>query len=102
MALSSANLVIVSQILQVTPNDLDAQMSWLGAVFTSAKQTAVEAQIALWATAGTKTTRLHPTESNKGVETRPDAARADIKNNIAILLERPDWAGVGGFQFQRG
>lgn len=96
MALSDANLVKVSQILQVTPTVLDVQIDYLGSNLTSTIQTAIEAQITLWdAGAGTKTTKIHPKESNSGVETNPTQARSDIKRNIAVLLERPDWANSG-------
>lgn len=101
MALSEANQIKVCQILQVTPSVLEYQLTLLGADFTAAVQSAVEAQITLWdAGAGTKTTRLHPTESNKGVETRPDAAKNDIRRNIAVLLDRVDWGGSGGATVQ--
>ena len=96
MALTEANENKVCQILGITPSVLDYQLTLLGSTFTSQRQTDVEAQITLWdAGAGTKTTKLHPTESNKGVETSPSAARAMIQKNIAILLERPEWASGG-------
>lgn len=94
MALSETNIIKLSQIFGVIYLDVNAQISWMGSRFTSAVQTEIEAQIALWdAGAGSKTTKLHPTESNKGVETNPGAARAIIKQDIAVLLERPDWGG---------
>lgn len=105
MALTAANIIKVAQIVGTTPLEIDAQLAYMGAVFTSTKQTEVEAQIALWtAGAGTKTTKLHPKESNKGVETNPDKARADIRRNIALVLERTDWAesGNGSMKLQRG
>ncbi len=102
MALSEANVITVSQILGQTPVYVQDQLDTLGTVFTAAKQTAVEEQIALWdAGAGVKTTKLHPTESNKGVETNPNAVRSQIRQRIAVLLERPDWAGSGA-KLQRG
>lgn len=97
MALTAANHIKVAQILAITPITLQGQFDWLGSKFTSAIQTAVEAQITLWdAGAGTDTVKLHPKESNKGVETNPLMVRADIKRNIAVLLEMPEWGGSQG------
>ena len=97
MALSESNQIKVCQILAVKPSDLEYQLTLLGSDFTSARQTAVEAQITLWdAGAGTDTVKLHPKESNKGVETNPLMVRADIKRNIAVLLEMPEWGGSQG------
>lgn len=96
MALSEAQQYKVCQILEISPSVLEYQLTLLSTDFTAARQTAVEAQITLWdAGAGTKTTKIHPNTANKGVETNPMMARADIKRNIAVLLERPDWAGGG-------
>lgn len=98
MALSEANQLTVCQILSITPSALEYQLTMLSTSFTSTVQAAVEAQIALWeAGAGTKTTKIHARESNRGVETNPTQARADIRRNIAVLLERPDWASSGSF-----
>lgn len=98
MALSAANQTTICQILGIGPAVLSLQLTLLGTLFTSTHQAAVEAQIALWeAGAGTKTTKIHARESNRGVETNPTQARADIRRNIAVLLERPDWASSGSF-----
>ncbi len=104
MALTEAQVITVSQILGQTPVYVQGQIDFLGSVFTTAKQTAVIAQITLWdAGAGVATTKIHPKESNRGVETNPTKKRADIRNNIAVLLERPDWAGnSAGTRLQRG
>lgn len=97
MALTEANFNKVCQILSIVPSQLTYQLTMLGSTFTSQRQTDVESQITLWdAGAGTKTTKLHPTESNKGVETSPQAARSIIQKNIALLLEREDWCNTGG------
>lgn len=106
MALSEANQIKLAQIFGLTPLNITDQLQYVGTRFTAAVQSAVEAQIVLWdAGAGTKTTKIHAKESNRGVETRPEQARADIKRNIAGLLERPDWASMGSgaeFTMERG
>ncbi len=97
MAFSEENTIKLSQILGVPLTQIEFQLTYLGTNLTAAVQTAIESQITLWdAGAGTKTTKLHPTESNKGVETSPQAARAIIQKNIALLLEREDWCNTGG------
>lgn len=99
MALTEAQQNTVCQILGITPSALTEQLTWISTDFTSQRQTDIEAQITLWdAGAGTKTTKIRAKESNRGVETNPYAVRADIKRNIAVLLERPDWAGSNGMQ----
>lgn len=96
MALSSANEVKVCQILNITLPVLSQQLDLM--TLSSEAQTAIEAQITLWdAGAGTGTTKIHPKESNRGVETNPTQKRTDIKRNIAVLLERPDWGSSGSF-----
>jgi hypothetical protein len=104
MALSDANEVKVCQILQVTPMQLDSQLEWLGTGFTSTMQTAVEAQITLWdAGAATNFTNIDPKEKNFGARINAGSARSAIRERIAILLERPDWAQNGsGTRLQRG
>lgn len=99
MALTESQQNTVCQILGITPSELTYQLTMLDTTFTAQREIDVEAQITLWSTgAGTKTTKIHPKESNRGVETNPYAVRADIKRNIAVLLERPDWAGSSGMQ----
>jgi hypothetical protein len=98
MALSEANEVKICQILNITPEELQAQIDWLGATFTTEQQTAIEAQILLWDTASLKTTKIHPRERNYGVETRPDTVLNNIRQKIAILLRRDDW-GTGSLVY---
>ena len=94
MALSESNKIKICQILGIVMPVLDQQITLLSTSLTSTVQTAIEAQITLWdAGAGTDTVKLHPKESNKGVETNPLMVRADIKRNIAVLLEMPEWGG---------
>jgi hypothetical protein len=97
MALSETNELKVAQILNLMVVVVEEQINLMDDRFTATVQTEIEAQIAIWDSGiGTKTTSLSPTESNKGVKTDPYAARNDVKRNIAILLERPDWASSGG------
>lgn len=97
MALSESNKIKICQILGIVMPVLDQQITLLSTSLTSTVQTAIEAQITLWdAGAGTDTVKLHPKESNKGVETNPLMVRADIKRNIAVLLEMPEWGGSQG------
>ena len=93
MALSEANQNKVCQILQVTPSDLEYQLTLLSTDFTAQRQTDVEAQITLWdAGAATNFTSIEPKERNFGARINPNDSRNSIRRNIAVLLERPDWA----------
>lgn len=98
MAFTAPQKISICQILGVTPVTLDAYLVYLGDKLTVDIQTAIIAQIAIWDSGvGTKTVKLHPTESNKGVETNPFSARGDVQKNIAVLLEWTDLlAGAGG------
>jgi len=104
MALSATNIVKISQILLVPVTDINL---WLTSFILSAEaQAAIEAQIVLW-TAGpaavTAYGRFRPKESNKGLETDPDRDLSRIAQQIAILLERLDWAtGTSGTYLPRG
>lgn len=96
MALSEANQIKVSQILNVTMSQLEYQLTLLSTDFTAAVQSAIEAQITLWdAGAATNFTAIEPKERNFGAKINPNDARNSIRSAIAVLLERPDWAVSG-------
>lgn len=97
MAFTDAQKLSISTILGITPTLLDAQITALGATLTAAKETAIIAELARWTASGAKFTKLHPRESNKGVETYPDQVKGDIRRNIATLLEMLEW-GFGAAQ----
>jgi hypothetical protein len=97
MALSDTHLTTVSQILSISPIELAGQITWLGTHLTPTIQTAIEAQITLWdAGAAINFTDIEPNVKNFGAKISAGSARAMIAKNIAILLERPDWAGSSG------
>lgn len=80
----------IVKILGTTPSLLDAQLTSLGVDHITRVEEAVREELAIWdAGAGTKFTKLHPRESNKGVETFPEEAKADVRKNVARLLEWP-------------
>lgn len=90
MAFTEDEKLDIVKILGTTPSLLDAQLTVLGATHITRVETAVREELARWdAGAGAKFTKLHPRESNKGVETFPEQTRGDIKANIARLLEWP-------------
>lgn len=96
MALSEANVIKVSQILGVKLSDIEYQLTYMDTEFTSAVQTAIEAQITLWdAGAATNFTAIEPNVRNFGARINPNDARASIRKNIAVLLERPEWGSSG-------
>ncbi len=102
MALSAANEIKVCQILGITLPVLSEQLDLM--TLSSEAQTAIEAQITLWdAGAATNFTNIEPNVKNFGAKISAGAARASIRNHIAILLERPDWGGsASGTRLQRG
>lgn len=96
MALTTTEITSIAQILLVRTIDVKYQINYMGDKLTAEAITAIQARIALWdAGAGTDTVKLHPTESNKGVETNAYAVRRDIQQAIAILLMREDWMSAG-------
>lgn len=96
MAFTAPQKETLAMTLRTTTTLLSAHLTSLGATLTADKQTAVEAQMARWTSAGSKFTKLHPREANKGVETFPEAVKADIRQNIAALLEWPISSGSMG------
>jgi hypothetical protein len=87
MAFSPDQKVSISRILGIPLSLLDAHLTSVGAAHVTAVQSQVEAELERWETSGGSFVKLHPRESNKGVETFPDADKADIRRNIAVLLE---------------
>ena len=77
------------KILGTTPSLLDAHISSLGVNLTTAIETEIISELDRWETSGGKFTKIWPRERNYGVETFPEAIKADIKRNIARLLEWP-------------
>lgn len=89
MAFTPEEQLDIVKILGTTPSLLDAQLTSLGVDHVTRVEEAVREELERWETSGGKFTKLHPKESNKGVETFPEQARADVKRNIAYLLEWP-------------
>jgi hypothetical protein len=104
MGLSEPNTIKAAQILGKTTLDITNAITFVGTRFTSAVQAAIEAEITAWNTGGvaTKTGRIIDKESNKGFRSGdPEERRNQIRQNIAVLLERPDWAeSAGSYEFE--
>lgn len=101
MAFTESELNKIVMITGVDRISLNQVLSTYAVYITSEVETDVREQIALWVDdgIGTKTTKIHPTESNKGVETMPGARRGDIIKTIVRLLFLTDLVGVGSGQF---
>lgn len=96
MAFTTDQKLDISAILGVDRVTLDNQLNIYANEIDSATESKVIAQIALWNSGiGTENVKLHPTESNKGVETNPGADKGTIKSNIAVWLYF-DLAALGG------
>lgn len=91
----------IAKIAAITPTLLDAHLTSLGTL-SAEVVAAVQAELARWDTFGAAFVKIHPKESNKGVETDSGDAKADIRNNIAVLLELTDHlytdSGLGTIQ----
>ncbi|MGE0294942.1 MAG: hypothetical protein AB7P97_21560 [Hyphomonadaceae bacterium] len=96
MALSAEQKIAVSKILGVTPIELEAQIIWLGARLTEAIEASILTDIDRWELAGSEFDKIEPRAENFGYDNDPDREKADIRKNIAVLLERPEWASGQG------
>lgn len=94
MALTGEEVLSISKILGITPTLVDAQITSLGADLDTARQTAIRTELDRWATAGASFVKIHPKESNKGVETNSGDAQGDIRRNLAVLLEFTTWSSA--------
>jgi hypothetical protein len=85
MAFTEAQLRTISTILQVTPFALDLHLD--ANPYDADTQTAVETELTRWATAKSVFESMEPMERNFGVRRNSGDEKADIRRNIAILLE---------------
>lgn len=98
MALNDAQQIKLAQILNVPLSVMQEHIGYLVTLnhISADVQTAIEAEITRWdAGASTNFTAIEPKERNFGARINPGDARASIRKNIAVLLERPDWANQG-------
>jgi len=89
MALTEENELKVCKILGVEPYVLSAHLNLMDTTFTSTRQTAVEAELDRWDLKGAKFTKI---KDYLGADIDPEREKDDIRKNIAILLEMPEWA----------
>lgn len=94
MALTADEILSIAKILGVAPSLVNAQITSLGASLDATRETAIRDELDRWTTAGISFVKIHPRESNKGVETNSGDAQADIRKNLAVLLEFTTWAAA--------
>jgi hypothetical protein len=100
MALSETQQISICQILQITPFALEYQIANLGSRLTAAMETAIQTEIDRWDDgAGAKFARVRPNLKNFGADVDPSDTKADIRSNIAVLLEMPEWGSSGAVEF---
>lgn len=88
MAFTATEKISIKKILGITLGLLNAQLTSLGADLTAETETDVRNELDRWDDgASTNFVRIHPKEANFGAEIDPGDVKADIKRNIAILLE---------------
>lgn len=102
MALTEAQILSIAKIIRQTPSDVEYQITLLGTDATATWELAVEEELDRWDTAGVEFVTVEPKERNFGARINPNLEKNDIRSNLAILLDRPDWAGGGGQRLQRG
>lgn len=90
MAFTEVDKLSIARILGTSPTLLNVHITSLGVTLTAGVEAAVIDELSRWDDgAGSKFVKIHPTESNFGVETNAGDTKADIRRNIAILLEWP-------------
>lgn len=88
MAFTEKEELDICRVLGVSPLTLKAHLIELGDDLTDTVEEEVLAELERWASgAGSDFVRVHPKERNFGAEINPSDERADIKRNIAILLQ---------------
>lgn len=85
MAFTEAQLRTISTILQVTPIALEDHLEFYP--YDSDTETAVGTELTRWATAKSVFESMEPNVRNFGVRRNSGDEKADIRRNIAVLLE---------------
>jgi hypothetical protein len=87
MALTAPEKLSIAKIIGVTPTLLDAQIISLGSDLNADREAAIREELTRWTASGASFVKVHPTESNYGVETNAGDPKLDIQRNLALLLE---------------
>lgn len=97
---SESEQIKICQILGITTLELDSQLIYLGNRLTLAKQEAILEEIENWGNGVSENyASFTPTESNKGFNLNANEAKNEVKRNIAVLFDRPDWgSSIGRLQ----
>jgi hypothetical protein len=95
MALTAEETLSIAMILGIPPSVLDAQIASLGSSLDADREAAIRTELDRWsAGSGAQFVKIHPKESNYGVETNSGDAKQDIQRNLAVLLELTTWLGT--------
>jgi hypothetical protein len=105
MALSEDDKINIAKILKVTYAEVKLQEDNLGIFLTDAMVASIQDLITRYDSVGSKYISFAPTESNQGFTKNPNDEKRDIREQIAILLERGDWvtsnsASVQGYVYR--
>lgn len=97
MPLTEAQQISIAKILKVTIAEVGYQDDALGAALTAAMITAIQDEIDRWeGGAGQRFTDVMPFGENKGAKLLSESEKNDIRDNIALMMEREDWMAAGG------
>lgn len=95
MAFTADEKISIANIVGIDLINLDERLDYYTPTWiTPEVETAVQAEIARWSTAGGEFTSIEPKESNKGVRVDSGLEKNDIRRNIANLLFLTDYLGA--------
>lgn len=104
MTLTPTEIVAIYTILEIEPNLLMSQILALGDDLTAERELQIRAEIAKWNAADAGDfVKIHPMNSNFGVETFPEEIKARAMRRIGLSLDLYQSANTCGiFTFEVG
>lgn len=87
MAFTAAETLSIAEMFGIAPTFLDAHITSLGADHITRVESRVRELLSDYDNLPTSWVKLHPKESNKGVETNPGSDAVTIRQKVAALLE---------------
>lgn len=104
MTLTPTEIVLIYTLLEIEPSYLNSQLVVLGNDLTPEIETAVRAELARWTAADAEDfVKIHPMNSNLGVETFPEEIKARAVRRIGLSLGLiTESANIGIFTLEVG
>lgn len=92
----------ISDILGITPDELNTQIAYLGDRLTATVESRILAKVAQWPSVSGSHTSFTPTESNKGFNLNSSSAKDAIRKSIANWLQIDGVGFSTTIQIERG